>query len=119
MMDSFTKKRRFELVICLSLATAILVVYLQVTNYDFVYYDDESYVTENTNVKAGFTIEGIVWAFTTGHAANWHPVTWLSHMLDSEFYGLNPMGHHWTNLQIHIANTILLFLFFNRVTGAL
>ena len=119
MMDSFTKKRRFELVICLSLATAILVVYLQLTNYDFVYYDDESYVTENTNVKAGFTIEGIVWAFTTGHAANWHPVTWLSHMFDSEFYGLNPMGHHWTNLQIHIANTILLFLFFNCVTGAL
>mgnify|MGYP001818184527 CR=1 FL=1 len=119
MMDRFIKKRRFEVLICLSLAAAILVVYLQVANYNFTNYDDELYVTENPNVKAGFTIDGIFWAFTTGHAANWHPVTWLSHMLDSEIYGLNPMGHHWSNLQIHIANTILLFLFFNYVTGAL
>ena len=119
MKDRSIKKRRFEVLICLSLAAAILLVYLQVANYNFTNYDDELYVTENPNVKAGFTIDGIFWAFTTGHAANWHPVTWLSHMLDSEIYGLNPMGHHWSNLQIHIANTILLFLFFNSVTGAL
>ena len=119
MMDRSIKKRCFEVVICLFLAAAILVVYLQVANYNFANYDDELYVTENPNVKAGFTFEGIVWAFSTGHAANWHPVTWLSHMLDSEIYGLNPMGHHWSNIQIHIANTILLFLLFNSVTGAL
>ena len=119
MICNYVKKRRLEVGICLFLVVAILFVYYQSIHYDFVNYDDELYVTENIDVRIGLTPEGIIWAFTTGHGANWHPLTWLSHMLDSEFYSLNPMGHHWTNLQIHIANTILLFLFFNWVTGAL
>jgi len=119
MIGNFIQKRRLGFIICLFLAASSLLVFYQSTQHDFVNYDDELYVTENPNVNVGVTLEGIAWAFTTGHGANWHPLTWLSHMLDSELYGLNPMGHHWTNLQIHIANTILLFLFFNWVTGAL
>jgi Flp pilus assembly protein TadD len=119
MICNYTKKRRFEVAICLFLIVAILLIYYKSIHYDFVNYDDELYVTENIDVRIGLTIQGIIWAFTTSHAANWHPLTWLSHMLDSELYGLNPMGHRWTNLQIHIANSILLFLFFNWITGAL
>ncbi len=118
-MEGFIKKRCLELVLCLFLAVASLVVYLQVTNCDFVNYDDELYLTENPNIKAGLTSESIIWAFTTGYASNWHPLTWLSHMLDIDLYGLNPMGHHWTNLQIHIVNTVLLFLFLRWMTGAI
>ena len=119
MMDSLIKKRRLELVICLFLIAASLLVYFQIINYDFINYDDELYLTKNPNIKAGLTPESIIWAFTTGYASNWHPLTWLSHMLDIELYGLNPMGHHWTNLQIHILNTVLLFLFLRWMTGAI
>ena len=119
MTDNFFKIKRKEIIICLFLVAASLVVYLQLINYDFVYYDDNSYVTENPHVKAGLTLESIIWAFTTGHACNWHPLTWLSHMLDIELYGLNPMGHHLTSLQIHIVNTVLLFILLNWMTGAI
>ena len=117
-MDNFFKIRRKKIIICLFLVAASLVVYLQLINCDFVNYDDNSYVTENPYIKAGLTLESFIWAFTTGHASNWHPLTWLSHMLDCELYGLNPMGHHWTNLQIHIVNTVLLFILLNWMTGA-
>jgi tetratricopeptide (TPR) repeat protein len=118
MIYNYFKNRRLQVEICLFLVLVILFVYYQSIHYDFVNYDDEVYVTENMQVKAGLTFEGIIWAFTTGHGANWHPLTWISHMLDCELFGLNPMGHHWINLQLHIANTILLFLFFNWATGA-
>ena len=118
MIDNFFKTKRKEIIICLFLVAASIFVYLQLINCDFVYYDDNSYVTENPHVKAGLTLQRVIWAFTTGHAGNWHPLTWLSHMLDIEFYGLSPMGHHLTNLQIHIANTVLLFILFNWMTGA-
>jgi tetratricopeptide (TPR) repeat protein len=87
----------------------IIAVFLQSAGHDFVNYDDQAYVTDNNRVKAGLTYQGIVWAFTTFHAANWHPLTWLSHMLDCELYGLNPMGHHLTNICLHVVNTLLLF----------
>jgi protein O-mannosyl-transferase len=112
-------KKRLEFIICMFLVASCLLIYCQSTHHDFVNYDDELYVSENPNVNVGITLQGIAWAFTTGHGANWHPLTWLSHMLDSELYGLNPMGHHWTNLQLHIANTILLFFFLKWVTGVL
>ena len=117
-MNDFFKIRHKEIIICLLLAATTLFVYLQVINYDFVYFDDELYVIDNPNVKAGLSRESIVWAFSADYAGNWHPLTWLSHMLDIEFYGLSPMGHHLTNLQIHIANTVLLFILFNWMTGA-
>ena len=71
------------------------------------------YITDNPHVKAGLTWPGIVWAFQSGYAANWHPLTWISHMLDCQLYGLNPAGHHLTNLLFHMANTLLLFLLLN------
>jgi tetratricopeptide (TPR) repeat protein len=117
-MDS-VKKRRIEIVIYLSLCAACLVVYLQLINCDFVNYDDELYLTKNPYIQAGITLKNVIWAFTTGYASNWHPLTWLSHMLDFKLYGLNPMGHHWTNLQIHIANTLLLFFVLQHMTGAI
>jgi tetratricopeptide (TPR) repeat protein len=107
------------LLVILCLITGIVLVYIKVQNFDFVGFDDELYVTKNLHVQKGVSLEGIKWAFTTFHAANWHPLTWLSHMLDCELYGLNPAGHHWTNVVFHIANTILLFFILFRMTGAL
>jgi hypothetical protein len=105
--------------VCLLLVIAILVVYGQITEFDFVSYDDELYITGNQNVQTGLTYKGIQWAFSTYHAGNWHPLTWLSHMLDYEIYGLNPSGHHLTNLLLHLANTLLLFFILGQMTGAL
>jgi len=113
----FTIRR--EGVICLILVIAIIAVYWQVGNHEFVDFDDNEYVTKNRHVQAGLTSDSITWAFTSTHAANWHPLTWLSHMLDCQIYGLNPGGHHLTNVLLHILNTILLFLIFRRMTGAL
>jgi len=108
-----------EILICFFLIIANLAVYWQVRNHDFVAFDDDEYVFENTHIKEGLTYKGIKWAFTDSYSANWHPVTWLSHILDVELYGMNPGQHHLTNLLFHIANTILLFLVFRDMTGAL
>ncbi len=105
--------------VSLCLVAAVIVTYIPVVHSDFVGYDDELYVTENNQVQEGFTSESLKWAFTTFHSANWHPLTWLSHMLDCELYGLNPAGHHWTNVEFHIANTLLLFFILFKMTGAL
>ena len=105
--------------VSLCLIVAIIITYAQVSNFDFVGYDDQEYITENSHVQEGLNLKSINWAFTSFHSANWHPVTWLSHMLDCELYGLNPMGHHWTNVQFHIANTLLLFFIFLKMTGVL
>jgi len=104
---------------CLALIVATVTVYAPVRHYDFVLWDDPTYVSENPRVAAGLTLQGVSWAFTTGLMGNWHPVTWLSHMLDVHFYGLNAGGHHLTNLLLHIANTLLLFGLLHRMTGAL
>ncbi len=111
--------RRLALMICAFLVVATGAVYWQVRNHDFVNYDDNEYVTENRQVKAGLTREGIAWAFTTTHYGNWHPLTWISHMLDCQLYDLEPGGHHITSLVIHILSTLLLFLVFSRMTGAI
>ncbi|MBW2641920.1 MAG: tetratricopeptide repeat protein [Deltaproteobacteria bacterium] len=111
--------RHLKMIISLLLILAIIIAYGQVKNFDFVGYDDQEYVTENSQVQKGLSVVGIIWAFTTFHSVNWHPMTWLSHMLDCELYGLNPMGHHWTNIILHIANTILLFLVLKLMTGTI
>ena len=103
----------------LCLIAAVIVSYIPVIHSDFVGYDDELYVTENKLVQNGFTSESFKWAFTTFHSANWHPLTWLSHMLDCELYGLNPAGHHWTNVEFHLVNTLLLFFILFKMTGEL
>ena len=112
-------KKYWPLCIYLALALTTLAVFWQLHNYDFVHYDDNKYITENENVKAGLTTDSITWAFTTGHAVNWHPLTWLSHMLDCQLFGTNPGWHHLTNLLLHITNTLLLFAVLKRMTGAL
>ena len=108
-----------EFLICLFLIVAIFAVFWQVRTHEFLKYDDQIYVTDNPHVKAGLTLKGVIWAFTTTHAGNWHPLTWLSHMLDCQLYGLKPAGHHLTSLVFHIASTLLFFLVLRQMTGAL
>jgi Flp pilus assembly protein TadD len=110
---------RREAFIYLVLITVTLAVFWQVSNHEFVNFDDQYYVVNNPHVQAGLTRHSLVWAFTTTHAANWHPLTWLSHMLDCQLYDLNPMGHHLTNLLFHLANTLLLFIVLKQMTGAI
>ncbi|HSQ31264.1 MAG TPA: tetratricopeptide repeat protein [Gemmatimonadaceae bacterium] len=95
-----------------------IAAYASVWRSGFVRFDDPDYVTKNPDVLAGLSWRGVTWAFTTGHAANWHPATWLSHMADVQLFGLNPAPHHIANLLLHICNTVLLFLVLNRMTGA-
>jgi Tfp pilus assembly protein PilF len=106
------------LAICLLLVAVTLVVYWPVTRCDFVNYDDPDYFSSNTHVQAGLTSDNVVWAFSTGCASNWHPLTWLSLMLDRELSGAGPAGPHFTNLLFHLANTVLLFLLLRRLTLA-
>jgi Tfp pilus assembly protein PilF len=117
-MMAFSNKK-VQLPIFLTLALLTLVVYLPVRNHDFVRYDDDVYVTNNPEVQLGLSWQGIKWAFTTGYGANWHPLTWLSLMLDCELFGVEPGPMHIVNVLFHIANTLLLFIVFNRMTKAL
>lgn len=107
------------LMVCLLLAMATFAVFWQVRQYDFVNLDDPVYVTANRHIQGGLSPEGVRWAFTTAHASFWHPLTWLSLMLDSDLYGLKPGGYHLTSLILHVLNTLLLFWLFHRMTGAL
>ncbi|MCP4107717.1 MAG: tetratricopeptide repeat protein [Desulfobacteraceae bacterium] len=110
---------RHDILICLFLVISLLAVYSEVRNFDFINYDDDDYVYNNPHVKAGLTLENIAWSFTATHAANWHPLTWLSHMSDVHLYGLAPGMHHLTNVFFHIANSLLLFIAFRKMTGDL
>jgi Flp pilus assembly protein TadD len=101
------------------LILSILLVYWHVRNFDFVSYDDDYYVYENQHVLNGLTYDGIVWAFTTGYANFWHPVTWLSLMLNTSLFGPDPGWFHLVNIFGHIANTLLLFAVLKKMTGSL
>ena len=100
------------------LAIVAFWAFFPVLGYHFLNYDDTVYVTENPAIQDGVTLNAIAWAFTSFHASNWHPVTWLSHMLDVELFGLHAGGHHLTSLVLHLVNTILLFVLLRRITGA-
>ncbi len=114
-MDNIlTKHRSFWVCLALTLATAA--VFWQVCTYDFVNYDDPIYVYENPNIQAGITLKAIKWAFTTSHTGYWHPLTWLSYMLDWQLFGPNAGGYHFTSLVFHIANTLLLFIVLRLMT---
>src|SRR5882724_3781515 len=102
--------------IALLLAFITLVAYLPVTRHGFLNYDDDDYVTNNPVVQNGLTFAGVKWAFTTSHASNWHPLTWLSHMMDCELFKLNPGAHHLINVLFHSANAALLFVLLLRLT---
>jgi protein O-mannosyl-transferase len=103
----------------LLLAFITLLAYLPVAHDIFINYDDQVYVTDNRTVQNGLTWAGVKWAFTTGYASNWHPVTWLSHMLDCELFGLNAGALHYVNVLFHTANVVLLFLLLLRLTREL
>ncbi|MGA2171845.1 MAG: tetratricopeptide repeat protein [Sedimentisphaerales bacterium] len=106
--------------ICLTLALASFIAYEPMRHNGFVDYDDNDYVTGNAQVLRGLTKDGVVWSFTeTDLTANWHPLTWLSHMLDIELFGANPFWHHLVSLLFHITNTLLLFWIFNKMSKAL
>ena len=105
--------------ICIALSITTIADFWQVGNHEFITFDDNDYVTENRHVQGGITLKGIVWAFSEPHAHNWHPLTWLSHMLDCELFGLKPGRHHLVNLFFHVTNSLLFFLIFHRMTKAL
>lgn len=114
-MDA-ARRRPPAWLICLGLAAAVFAAYAGVRGNDFVSYDDPDYVLGNKEIQHGVTAKSILWAFTTKHAGNWHPLTWVSHMIDCQIYGLKPAGHHLTNVALHMASSITLFLLLLRLT---
>ena len=114
--------------VCIGLALLVVLVYGKVVRYDFVNFDDDLYVYDNPHIAQGLTTESVSWAFTTGYSGSWHPITWISHMVDVELFGLNrghdssilqgPGGHHLTNLLLHLFNTLLLFIVLKAMTDA-
>lgn len=113
----FASEGKRQVVLALVLCAITLLVYNPVNRHDFVNYDDNFYVTQNLIVQHGLTWPGVKWAFTTFEVANWHPLTWLSHMLDCTLYGLKPAGHHFSSVLVHTLNVILLFLFLYKLTA--
>jgi tetratricopeptide (TPR) repeat protein len=105
--------------VCIFLAVITWVVFGQTVHHDFVNYDDGEYVLKNSQVARGLTFGGITWAFTHVHSSNWHPVTWIAHMLDCQLYGLNPAGHHLSNVLLHSVTAILLFVALRQMTESL
>jgi tetratricopeptide (TPR) repeat protein len=104
--------------ICLALALVTAALYWPITRNGFINFDDDEYIVGNRHITSGLTWTNIVWAFKSGEAANWHPLTWISHMADCDLFQLDPGGHHLMNLLFHVANTLLLFLLLNKMTGA-
>ncbi len=99
-------------------AALVALVFLPALRNDFIVYDDRTYIVENPDVLEGIGAAPARWAMTTFHAANWHPLTWLSHQLDAEVWGLNPAGHHLTSVLLHALAAGLLYLFLVSATGA-
>jgi hypothetical protein len=115
----FLKQPRTTLYIVLFLlAASTFFAYWNIDSCEFISLDDHQYVSKNYHVLSGFNKKNILWAFATVEAANWHPLTWLSHELDCELYGDKPAGHHLTNLLLHIINTLLVFFVLRAMTGS-
>jgi len=112
-------QRRWMRIVCLCLILLPLLAYWQVQGHEFLNLDDDLYVTANPNVQEGLTVENLLWSFRFNEVSYWHPLTWLSHMLDVQLFGLDAGAHHFTSLLIHTANTLVLFLALLRMTGAL
>ncbi len=110
-------KKYQSILICLALVAATIVAYEPIRHNGFVSYDDKDYVAANPNVTGGITRDSVVWAFTKSHARNWHPLTWLSHMLDVQLFGLNRLGHHLVSVSLHIVNSLLVFWILANITG--
>ena len=104
-------------IFCLLLVAATLVFYNPVVHNQFTDFDDSVYILRNAPVQSGLSWQTVKWSFTTFHAGYWHPLTWLSHALDCQLFGLNPAGHHYINLLLHAANAVLLFWLLWQATG--
>ena len=113
----FHSSQKRTVLLCLLLTVLVLVAYSPVTHNGFLNYDDDAYITDNPHVRAGLTWATVKWAFTTYDQANWVPLSWLSHALDCQIFGLNPAGHHYGNVLLHAGNAVLLFLLLQGVTG--
>jgi protein O-mannosyl-transferase len=110
-------RKGFRAVSCLLLALVTLSIYSRVKKNSFVEFDDQSYIVQNLHLRPGFKWQTFTWAIASTEQDNWHPLTWLSHALDYQLYGLNPIGHHSTSVLLHVLNVLLLFLLLSRVTG--
>jgi tetratricopeptide (TPR) repeat protein len=120
MLNKINISPRTQILIVYIILTLItLAVFVQVNNFDFVNFDDPVYVTRNSHIQSGITLDGFRWAFSTTYAEFWHPLTWLSLMFDYHLYSLNAGGYHLTNLILHIMSALLLFWLFNRMTGTI
>jgi tetratricopeptide (TPR) repeat protein len=113
------RPKNYLALVCAVLALGTMALYWPVTSHPFILYDDAQYVTANPHVTTGLSWANFVWAFTNNEAANWHPLTWLSHQLDCTLFGVNAGAHHFISLLFHVANTLLLFVFLRGTTGAL
>ena len=111
--------KNLTIIVCALLVVITGTLYWPVRNHDFILFDDPAYATDNVHILEGLSKESVVWALTTTVAANWHPLTWLSHMLDREFFGADAGMHHVVNVIFHLVNTVLVFLVFRRPTGSL
>jgi tetratricopeptide (TPR) repeat protein len=114
-----TNRRWLTVSVCIFLAAITWMVFGQTLGDDFINYDDQNYVYENTKITGGLNLAGIAWAFSHVHAQNWHPLTTISHMLDCQLYGLKAGGHHFTNVLLHTVAVLLLFAVLREMTGAL
>ena len=117
MRENFSNRDRSTWLLAFSLALATMITFVPSTKCLFVEFDDPAYVTANTHVRQGLTLHNVGWAFTSFDEANWHPLTWLSHMADVQLYGLAPSGHHFTSVAIHAINAAFLFLLLQAATG--
>lgn len=105
--------------VCLAITALTCLIYWQVSGHLFLAYDDDIYITANPNIKDGLTVRGLIWAFSSIYESNWLPLTWLSHMLDVQLFGMNPGPHHLSNVVLHLLNSLLLFFLFRRLTASL
>ena len=110
--------QRPKWLVCALLGAAVLATFWPAVHCGFIDYDDNEYVRFNKDIQHGLNWQSIRWAFTTGRAAYWQPLTWISHAIDCQFYGLEPWGHHLTSLLLHLVNSFLLLLLLNRLTHA-
>jgi protein O-mannosyl-transferase len=113
------RKKRVTLLIYIALAAGTVIAYAPIRHNGFVGYDDNEYIVKNPHITGGITQQSITWAFTKPYASNWHPLTWISHILDYRLFGLNPLGHHFVSLLLHITNSLLLFWILKNITGTI
>ena len=117
-MNSAVKDRWLAPLTCVALAAVTLAIFWGARQCQFVNYDDPAYITSNQAIQHGLTAQSVRWAFASGDASNWHPLTWLSHLADVQMYGMEPAGHHFTSILLHACNGALLFLILRSMTGA-